>query len=247
MRIVAIIPVRYSSKRFPGKPLATISGKPMIQWVYERTKKAELLDEVLVATDDERILRAVKGFGGRAVLTSTHHQSGTERVVEAVAGLEADIIVNVQGDEPLIRPEMITQAVTPLVQGEDVPVVTLKYPVDEPEELENPNIVKVVTDKDDYALYFSRLPIPYNRVDSKIKVNYYKHIGLYVYRREFLEKWGQLKPSILEKTEQLEQLRVLENGYRIKVLPSDYDSWGVDIPEDVDRIYRILQSRPGLD
>ncbi len=239
MRVAAVIPVRYSSTRFPGKPLVPISGKPMIQWVYERTTRAEILDEVLVATDDERILRTVKDFGGRAVLTSGNHRSGTERVVEAACDLTAEIIVNVQGDEPLIQPEMITQAVTPLVQGEEAPIVTLKYPVNEPEELEDLNIVKVVTDKDGYALYFSRLPIPYNRGGAK--VNYYKHIGLYVYRREFLEKWGQLKPSVLEKAEQLEQLRALENGYRIKVLPSPYDSWGVDIPEDIDRIYRILQ------
>ncbi len=245
MRVAAVIPVRYAATRFPGKALAPILDKPMIQWVYERTSQAEILDEVLVATDDERILRTVEDFGGRAILTSTHHRSGTDRVVEAAAGLSAEIVVNVQGDEPLIRPEMITQAVTPLLKGEECPVVTLKYPIDRRNELDNPNVVKVVNDKHDYALYFSRHPIPYDRSGGKnneeSRITYWKHIGLYVYRWDFLKNWPNLKPSALEQQEQLEQLRVLENGYKIKVLPSHYDSWGVDTPADIDRIYNILQ------
>jgi 3-deoxy-manno-octulosonate cytidylyltransferase (CMP-KDO synthetase) len=245
MRVAAIIPARYSSTRFPGKALTPILGKPMIQWVYERTCQAEVLDEVLVATDDKRILKTVQGFGGKALLTSPHHQSGTERVMEAAAGLEAEVIVNVQGDEPLIQPAMIAQAVAPLMKGEEAPVVSLRYPISRQEELEDPNIVKVVTDQQDYALYFSRLPIPYNRTGGKAGEEtdgtYWKHIGLYVYRGDFLQNWGRLKPSPLEQAEQLEQLRVLENGYRIKVLPSLYDSWGVDTPADIARVYRVLQ------
>jgi 3-deoxy-manno-octulosonate cytidylyltransferase (CMP-KDO synthetase) len=246
MRVVAVIPVRYASTRFPGKALTPILGKPMIQWVYERTAAARVLDEVVVATDDERILKAVQGFGGRARLTSPDHQSGTERVVEAAAGLAADIIVNVQGDEPLIKPEMIAQAVAPLKEGEAASMATLRYPITNREELEDPNIVKVVCDHADYALYFSRFPIPYDRTAGNnkgvIDGLYWKHIGLYVYRWDFLKTWKQLEPSELERLEQLEQLRALENGYRIKVLSSRYDSWGVDTPADVDRIYKLLQT-----
>ncbi len=248
MRVAAIIPVRYASTRFQGKALAPILGKPMIQWVYERTIQAEVLDEVLVATDDERILRTVRAFGGRAALTSPHHQSGTDRIVEAGAGLSADIIVNVQGDEPLIKPEMITQAVAPLLEGEACPMVTLKYPLESPDELHNPNVVKVVTDKHDYALYFSRYPIPYDRAAAcdVQKTTYWKHIGLYVYRWDFLQDWPKLEPSKLERLEQLEQLRVLENGYKIKVVASHYDSWGVDTAADIDRVHKILQSDKGV-
>ncbi len=219
MRVVAIIPARYASSRFPGKPLARIAGKPMIQWVYERTLQAQSVDQVFVATDDERIMAAVKVFGGQAVLTSPEHRNGSERVAEVAADLDAQIVVNVQGDEPLIEPVMIDEAVAPLLDNEEVLIGTLKSSINTVGELLDPNVVKVVTDEEDFALLFSRSPIPYQRQlwqeEAIPTTNHYKHIGLYVYQREFLLKLCNLLPTPLEQAEQLEQLRVMEHGYKI--------------------------------
>ena len=272
MKAVAIIPARYASTRLPGKPLLVIKGKPLIQYVYERVK-ASSVQQVIVATDDERIAAAVKGFGGEAVLTSPRHRSGTERVAEVAAGIDADIIVNCQGDEPLIPPEAIDKAIAAFAQDPSLMVTTLITPLEKGEDLCNPHLVKVVVDHDGYALYFSRAPIPYPRnVLEKIagggplandepfkgfelikKLDkpevalwpkglrgYWQHIGLYAFQRVFLLKLTALPPSHLEKQEGLEQLRILENGYRIKTVICSTPSIGNDTPEDVERFKALI-------
>lgn len=247
MKAVGIIPARYQSTRFPGKPLADILGKPMIQWVYERVRLAKTLDGVLVATDDQRIFDAVNQFSGQAVMTSPDHHSGTDRLAEAAANLDADIIVNIQGDEPLIEPKAIDLAVEPFLVNPDLPMTTLKTPILDLEDLQSPGVVKVVTDENGLALYFSRYPIPCIRgmedpaevLNQKI---HYKHIGLYAYRRDFLLKYPQLKQTPLEKAESLEQLRALENGYRICVVNCPYTSVSVDTPEDLERVRTLAKS-----
>lgn len=221
----------------------------MIQWVYERAGKARLVHDVVAATDDKRIFDAVKGFGGKAVMTSASHKSGTDRLAEAAANIKCDIVVNVQGDEPTIEPKMIDEAIRPFMQDSRIDVATLETKITDEEELNNPNVVKVVTDKNGFALYFSRYPIPYVRdrgQGSGVKKNrvkgqeHYKHIGLYVYRKDFLLKFAGMKPTPLEEAEKLEQLRVLENGYKIKVVETRYNSIGVDTPEDLERVRRIV-------
>lgn len=250
MTISVIIPSRYSSTRFPGKPLAPILGKSMIQHVYERAKRAKYVDEVLVATDDLRIFHEVENFNGKARMTSPEHPSGTDRIAEVAADIDSDIVVNVQGDEPSIHPEVIDAAIEPLFKDSSLVVTTLKTPIFDVGELRDPNVNKVVTDLSGFALYFSRLPIPFIRDSRKAtdEINgiskpilSYKHIGLYVYRREFLLRLSRMEPSPLEKSEKLEQLRILENGYRIKVVPTIHDSIGVDTPEDILRVERVLK------
>ena len=240
MDVVAIIPARYGSTRLEGKALLNIAGKPMVQWVYERAGRARLVNDVVAATDDKRIFDAVKGFGGKAVMTSASHKSGTDRLAEAVANIKCDVVVNVQGDEPLIEPGMIDEAVKPLVDDSEVYMATLKTKISDAEELNSPNVVKVVTDKNGFALYFSRYPIPYERERSQKKNIHYKHIGLYVYRKDFLLKFAQMKPTPLEEAEKLEQLRALENGYKIKVVETRYNSIGVDTMEDLEKVRRIF-------
>ncbi len=240
MIVAAFIPARYGSTRLGGKPLADINGKPMVQWVYERAKEARLVNEVSVATDDERILNAVRSFGGRAVMTSPLHRSGTDRIAEAARGTKADIVVNIQGDEPLIDPESIDGAIRPLLDDPGVQLCTLKTRITREEEFRDPNAVKVVTDKDGFALYFSRSPIPYNKKPFEGAAPAFKHIGLYVYRREFLFKFSELKPTRLEEAESLEQLRALENGFRIKVVETSYNPVSVDTAEDLDRVRAIM-------
>lgn len=228
--IVAVLPTRYQSSRFPGKPLAVIAGKTMIQRVYEQVRKASGISRVVVATDDERIYNAVKLFSGEAVMTG-NCSCGTERVYEAIKDYPCDIVVNVQGDEPLIKPEMINELIG-VFEGDNVTMATLCKEITEPADINNPNIVKVVRDKDDNALYFSRYPIPYNR-DRRGGVKYFKHIGIYGYQKDFLKEYVQTEKTPLELAENLEQLRVLESGYRIKVKETIYDSIGVDMPEDI--------------
>ena len=240
LRVVLIIPARYSSERLPGKPLIEIRGKPLIQYTYERARSSSV-DDVIVATDDSRILERVKEFGGKAVLTSPAHPSGTDRVAEVAARIEADVIVNLQGDEPLIEPAYIDQAVAPFSQIEGLQMTTLVTPL-KGGELEDPNVVKVVLDHEGYALYFSRAPIPFCRESpGRIREGiYWKHIGLYAYRRDFLLMITRLPPSPLEEEEKLEQLRVLENGYRIKAVPVPGHPGGVDTWEDLRRIEPLL-------
>ncbi|HEX5773651.1 MAG TPA: 3-deoxy-manno-octulosonate cytidylyltransferase [Geomobilimonas sp.] len=252
MKITAVIPARYASTRFEGKALADIVGKPMVQHVYERTARAGLVSEVLVATDDERIASAVRAFGGRVEMTSRDHETGTDRLAEVAARLDSDIIVNVQGDEPLIEPAMIDEAIEPLAKDPGIPMGTLKSRIKYLHDFLSPNVVKVVTDWEDYALYFSRSPLPnfrdkWNDLKDEAfasgKLLCYKHVGLYVYRREFLLQYAQMSPTYLELAEKLEQLRVLENGYRIKVIPTEHESIGVDTPCDLDKVLEKLKNR----
>ena len=252
MKITAIIPARYASTRFEGKALADILGKPMVQHVYERTARAALVSEVIVATDDERIVAAVKAFGGRAEMTDKGHETGTDRLAEVAARLDSDIIVNVQGDEPLIEPAMIDQAIRPLVDDSAVPMATLKSRVKSLHDFLSPNVVKVVTDGAGCALYFSRSPLPFFRdkwndlKDDSFaagKLLCYKHVGLYVYRREFLLRYAQMPPTTLELAEKLEQLRVLENGYRIRVVETEFESIGVDTPADLEKVIERLRAK----
>ena len=245
MSIVAIIPARYGSTRLPGKPLADIGGKPMIQHVYESTARAPELERVLVATDDPRIERAVKSFGGEVMMTSRRHASGTDRLAEVARKIKADCIVNVQGDLPFIDRKTIRRAVLPLRRNRAVPMSTVCTPIYSLEEWRDPNIVKVLVDRAGFALCFSRAPIPYPRSDSvdpggnkntagaEHRLWGYRHLGLYVYRREFLLKFARLRPTALEQIESLEQLRALENGYRIYVAEVDERSIEVDTPADL--------------
>jgi 3-deoxy-manno-octulosonate cytidylyltransferase (CMP-KDO synthetase) len=243
MDVVAFIPARFGSTRLEGKPLKDIGGKPMVQWVYERALRASLVTEVTVATDDERIVGAVRAFGGRAVLTSPEHRSGTDRVAEAARGVSADIVVNLQVDEPLIEPGMIDEALRPVTGDPGLALCTLKTRITDAEELSNPNVVKVVTDKEGYALYFSRSPIPYaaGKENHGRAEKSFKHIGLYVYRRDFLIKFSGLRPTPLELAEGLEQLRALENGFKIKVVETPYNPVGVDTPEDLVKVRKMIK------
>ena len=237
-KVVAVIPARWASSRFPGKPLALIKGKPMVQWVFEQACKAKSVSEVIVATDDDRILEAVNKFGGVAVMTSPDHESGTDRIAEVVRDKNCEIVVNVQGDEPLIPPENIDLIVQPLLEEASLSTVTLRILINSRDELMDRNITKVVVDKSDSALYFSKAPIPWDRDGADTNVDplkpfWYKHIGLYAYRKDFLMEFGSLTESALEKIEKLEQLRILDNGFPIKVVETDLDSIGVDCEADL--------------
>ena len=245
MAVVAIIPARYGSTRLPGKPLAKIGGKPMIQHVYESASKARGLDRVLVATDDQRVEETVRGFGGEVVMTSKDHTSGTDRTAEVARKLRADWVVNVQGDLPFIQSETIMHAVRPMRRDRSIPMATVCTPIYDEQEWRNPNIVKVVTDVKGFALYFSRAAIPYQRNDvsqgqkpgfmgkRKEKIWGDRHLGLYVYQRDFLLKFARLRPTLLEQIEGLEQLRALAYGHRIFVADVDERSVEVDTAEDL--------------
>ncbi len=247
MNVVAIIPARYNAQRLPAKPLADIGGKPMIQHVFEQASKALRINKVMVATDDERIASAVKAFGGNFVMTSPDLQSGTDRVAAAAKTLsDADIIVNVQGDEPLIAPEMIDEAVAVVADG-PADVGTLIKKIDREEDLFNPNVVKVAMGKDGNCLYFSRSPIPFGRDKAQHEwlnaCSYYKHIGLYVFRYEFLLRYTTLEQTPLEKAEKLEQLRILEHGYTIRAAITTHDSTPVDTAADLEIVRNLYASK----
>lgn len=248
MGVTVVIPARYASTRFPGKPLADLCGKPMVQWVYERSSLCRSVDRVIVATDDVRIAEAVTAFGGEVAMTRTDHATGTDRLAEVAGGLGDGLIVNVQGDEPLIDPAMIDAAVAPLLADASIPMGTLKTPLTSLEEYLNPNVVKVVTDRQGFALYFSRAPIPHARdfcqnLEQRWReLATARHIGLYVYRREFLLAYPHLPVTPLETQECLEQLRALEHGYRIRVAATDLVGHGVDTPEDLARVKAFLSS-----
>ncbi|WP_394866654.1 3-deoxy-manno-octulosonate cytidylyltransferase [Paraclostridium bifermentans] len=239
--IVAIIPARYASSRFPGKPLAKIHDKPMIQWVYESIKNIDGIKAVYVATDDERILNKVSEFGGNAIMTSNKHKSGTDRICEALNKIEGnvDIVLNIQGDEPMIKSEMVKSLIDAF-KDESVYMATLKKKLLNEDDINNHNIAKVITDCHDNAVYFSRSTIPFNR-DKIEEVEYYKHIGVYGYTKEFLNIFSNLPQSRLEVIEQLEQLRAIENGYKIKVIETKYESVGVDLQEHIDKVESLLQ------
>lgn len=244
MKTVAIIPARFASSRLEGKPLLDIAGKPMIQRVYEAAAQARLIERVIVATDDRRILDTVTRFGGEAQLTAAHHASGTDRVAEVARHIPCDTVVNLQGDEPLMEPRLIDALTESLLTDQDVYMASAQAPI-RISDLANPNIVKVVSDRDSYALYFSRSPIPYHFSNGSADGDSlgFKHIGIYIYRKDFLMKLVELGPSPLEKQERLEQLRVLENGYRIKLVSTDYDAPGVDTPADLDQVRKRVEQR----
>jgi len=249
-QIVAVIPARYDATRLPGKPLADIAGHPMIEHVYRRSASARGVDAVVVATDDERIAAAVRQFGGIATMTSPAHRSGTDRIAEVAAQLSCEIVLNVQGDEPLLEPEVIEAVIAPLVADPMLDMATVCVPISDRSDYDDPNVVKVVTDRGGRALYFSRAPIPYIRGGALEGGPYdgvgagfsrpHIHLGLYGYRRTFLLKFATLPQTPLERAESLEQLRALENGYRIHTVETTHDSIGVDTPEDLERVRRQL-------
>lgn len=240
MKIVCVIPARYASTRLPGKPLADIAGKPMVVRTYERALLAKKPSEVIVAVDDERVLSAVQSAGGKAVMTAKNHPTGTDRLAEVAEKFpDADVIINIQGDEPLIDPQIIDALAQVFVDDESLQMATVKTPMTE-EEKDKPGNVKVVTDKNEFALYFSRSLIPYPRENTGVTV--YKHIGIYGYRRDFLLQYAKMQPTPLEQTESLEQLRALENGYKIKVITTDKHFVGVDTPEDLAEVNKIYQN-----
>ncbi|MBE6095690.1 MAG: 3-deoxy-manno-octulosonate cytidylyltransferase [Schwartzia succinivorans] len=245
MKILCVIPARYASTRLPGKPLKDVAGKPMICRVYDRASQAKTLSGVVVATDDERILRAVEDHGGRAMMTAKDHPTGTDRLAEvAEAYPDVDLIINVQGDEPLIEPSLIDELGRAFDGDAELQMATVMTPMEDEAEQKNPNNVKVVTDKNGCALYFSRSLLPYPRNDAGTPV--YKHIGIYAYRRDFLLAYAKMAPTPLERTESLEQLRALENGYKIKCIRTNARFVGVDTPEDlakVNEIYRRMEGK----
>jgi len=240
--VVAVIPARYASTRLPGKPLVPLAGKPMVQHVYERTKLASTVNRVIVATDDQRIIDAVRAFGGEARMTRADHRTGTERIAEVAAHETGDVFVNVQGDEPLIDPAAIDTAVQALLEGEPAQIATVATPIRVTADIMDPNIVKTVLDFDENALYFSRAPIPWVRdTQHKVHVKYWKHLGLYVFQRDALLEYPTLPQGELERIEQLEQLRWLENGWKIRVAEVEHDAVSVDVPEDVVRVEKLME------
>jgi len=237
MDVIGIIPARYSSTRFEGKVLADILGKPMLQHVWERAKQSHLLDDLIIACDDERVALVAKGFGAKVAMTSKGHVSGSDRICEVVNPLEVKVIVNIQGDEPLIHPTMIDSVARAILDDNTVSMATIMKAVEDPAVINDPNVVKVAIDKNNFALYFSRSVIPHHARNSEINMPvYFKHIGLYGYTKDFLFVYKNLPASYLEKVERLEQLRVLEGGFRIKVMETKYDTIGVDTPGDLEKV-----------
>ena len=240
-KILGVIPARFSSTRFPGKVLALIAGKTMLQHVYERAARSTYLTSILIATDDDRVYSAAKNFGARVRMTRSDHLSGTDRVAEAASAVDAEIVVNIQGDEPLIDPAAIDAAILPMVHEPELVMGTLKKRIEDAREITDPNVVKVVTDRAGDAIYFSRCAIPFER-EKSANTPYFKHIGLYVYQRDFLLAYSALPVGPLEAAERLEQLRALENGLRIRVVETEYESLGVDTPEDLERVTRLFDA-----
>jgi 3-deoxy-manno-octulosonate cytidylyltransferase (CMP-KDO synthetase) len=232
-----IIPARYQSERFPGKPLALIQGKPMIQRVYEAAQSAQSLERVIVATDDERVLQAAQNFGADTQMTSSSHRSGTDRVAEITAGVKTPLVINIQGDEPLIKGEVIDDLVEAL-QDENIPMATLAVKEEDMTLLDDNNVVKVVFDREGNALYFSRSPLPFQASGY-----FWRHIGIYGYQRNFLLQFCQMPQSRLEKAEKLEQLRAIENGYKIKIIENPFSSLSVDSPEDIIKVEKLLEEK----
>lgn len=248
-KVTVVIPARYASTRLPGKPLVSLDGQPMIQRVYARAALAKRVDTVIVATDDERIVKAVQGFGGQVRMTRPDHRTGTERVAEVAAHVEGAVFVNVQGDEPLLDPAAIDAAIAALLEEPEAAIATVATPVRLPGDIMDPHVVKTVLDFDSNALYFSRAPIPWVRdTAGKIQVRHLKHLGLYAFQREALLEYPTLPQGELERIEQLEQLRWLENGWKIRVAEVEQDAVSVDLPEDIARVEKLLQNaaaRPG--
>jgi 3-deoxy-manno-octulosonate cytidylyltransferase (CMP-KDO synthetase) len=240
-RVVIVIPARYGSTRLPGKPLVSLAGKPMVQRVFERAKLAKTAGRVIVATDDERIVSKVQEFGGEARMTRVDHRTGTERIAEVAAHVEGQVFVNVQGDEPLLDPAAVDVAVTRLLEDPAAAIATVAVPIRTPADIMDPNVVKTVLDFDDNALYFSRAPIPWVRDSAhKTHARHLKHLGLYVFQRDALLEYPTLPQGELERLEQLEQLRWMENGWKIRVAEVEHDAVSVDVAEDVERVEKLL-------
>ncbi|MBN1384988.1 MAG: 3-deoxy-manno-octulosonate cytidylyltransferase [Elusimicrobia bacterium] len=235
MKIIGIIPCRYAATRFPGKPLAKIFGKPMVQWVYEASLKSRFLSKVIIATDDRRIFNSAKSFGADVVMTPECN-SGTDRVVFAARKIDCNIVVNIQGDEPLIKPGIIDSAINPLVNNKKISVSTIAVKFEKQKDILNPNNVKVIVDKSNFAVYFTRYPL-------LVQSCQYKHIGLYVFRKDFLLEFSKMKQTPFEIAEKLEQLRILENGYKIYVARTRYKTIGVDTPGDLNKVKKMLSSK----
>lgn len=247
MNAIGVIPARWGSTRFEGKVLADLCGKPIIQHVWENAKKARTLDDLIVAADNERIIKVVEGFGGKAIFTSPDQPSGTDRLAEVVNPLDVKIVVNIQGDEPLVQAIMIDNLVMALSSEKTAQMATIIKKIEDPLEITNTNVVKVVVDRNGYALYFSRSTIPYDRahaVEGAGKVpTYYKHIGIYAFTKDFLFTFRSLTNSSLENAEKLEQLRVLEYGHKIKTVETKFDTVGIDTPEDLEKVKEMMRSK----
>jgi len=241
MNVIGVIPARYSSTRFEAKVLADILGKPMIQRVWERAKQAHLLDDLIIACDHELVASVAKEFGAKVVFTSKAHASGTDRICEVVNPIDVKIVINIQGDEPLIQPMMIDTVAQVLLDDASISIATLMKKIEDPEDLNDPHVVKVVVDKNNFALYFSRAAIPHLAINSEVKTpHFYKHIGLYGYTKDFLFTYKNLSNSKLEELEKLEQLRILEHGYKIKIVETQFDTYGVDVPEDLEQVRKLI-------
>jgi 3-deoxy-manno-octulosonate cytidylyltransferase (CMP-KDO synthetase) len=242
-KVLAVIPARHGSSRFPGKVIAPLAGKPLVAHTFARTVEASLVSEAVVAVDDDRVAAALEPYGIPVVMTKSDHASGTDRIAEVMGDREGDIVVNVQGDEPLIDPAVIDKTIQPLIDDPETPMATARHLITDPERVADPNVVKVVCTAGGRALYFSRSPIPYIRDEADraaVPQCYWQHVGIYVYRRDFLLDYAGLETSLLEDLEKLEQLRVLENGFSIAVVDTEYECIGVDSPEDLERVAAIM-------
>jgi len=242
MDVIGVIPARYSSSRFEGKVLAEILGKPMLQHVWEQAKQAFLLDDLIIACDDEKVADVAKGFGAKVALTAKEHTCGTDRICEVVNPIDVRMVINIQADEPLIHPMMIDSLAQVLLDDSSISMATLMKRIEDTKEINDPHVVKVVVDKNNFALYFSRAPLPFKAQNSEVKSPvYYKHLGLYAYTKDFLFVYKNIPVSNLEKIERLEQLRVLEEGLRIKVIETKYETIGVDTPADLEKVKEYLK------
>jgi 3-deoxy-manno-octulosonate cytidylyltransferase (CMP-KDO synthetase) len=243
-KVTVIIPARYGSKRLPGKPLIMLAGRPLILHVVDRAKEISGVDQVIVATDDKRVIKAVEHEEQTAIMTPEYLASGTDRVGWVAKNLESEIVVNLQGDEPLIESEAVESAIQALVKDKNISVATLGYPLSKEKVWKDPNVVKVITDLNDNALYFSRHPIPYFRNDNFHPLPHlYQHLGVYIFRRDFLLDYVKWEPTLLETAEKLEQLRILSHGFSLKVIKSNSASFGVDSPDDIVRVAEMLKKR----
>ncbi len=244
MKAMGVIPARWASTRFEGKMLAVLNGRPLIEHVWRQAKRCHVLEDILIACDDDRILKTARSFGANAVRTASDHESGTDRIAEAVTRISTDVVINIQGDEPLIDPSVIDRLAKVLLADPALPMATVIKRITKEDDLENPNVVKVVIDLQQNALYFSRSPMPFQREKKPFQDSiYYKHLGLYGYHKDFLLGFKTLPYSALEATEKLEQLRVLDAGYKIKTIETDHDSIGVDTPEDLQRVAGMMKGK----
>ncbi|MBN2120968.1 MAG: 3-deoxy-manno-octulosonate cytidylyltransferase [Candidatus Omnitrophica bacterium] len=242
LQVVGVIPARIASTRLEEKLLKPLAGRSVIEWTWANARKSKRIDDLIIACDDERVLKTAQGFGAKAVFTSVNHSSGTDRISEAVSQIEAKIVINIQADEPLIHPSTIDSLADQMLGNQDLVMCTAAKEITDQEEIANPNVVKVVMDKDNFALYFSRASIPFPR-DKECSPKYYKHIGIYAYTKDFLYIFKNLPAGRLEQIEKLEQLRALEAGFKIKVISTSFDSWGIDTEQDLIKVERILAEK----